>query len=130
MKDNETLVEGRSSARAAELIQKAEAAGLGAQVVRTTSRGYIVPSAIFDAPAPKADKVGVPAEETETAENAPEAEEAHGEADEFNPSDHDVKEVRAYLATADAPEQERVLAAERNDKGRRSILSDYEENQT
>lgn len=40
----------------------------------------------------------------------------------FDPSEHGVDEVNAYIADADADEQARVIAAERQGKARRSIL--------
>lgn len=96
--DGESFVQGRSTALAKELIEAAEAAGLEASVVITTSHGYVVPSEIL----------------------ATEEEEA---ADEFNPSEATVAEIKAYLDGADEAERKRVLAAEKADKARASVLS-------
>lgn len=41
--------------------------------------------------------------------------------DAFDPSDHTVAEVNEYLASADPDEVERVLAAEKKGKGRKSV---------
>lgn len=65
-------------------------------------------------------------------ENAPEPvveateeEETEGEA-QFDPSEHNIAEVEKHLAAADDTERERVLAAEREGKARKSLLSDDE----
>lgn len=94
-------IEGRSEAKARELLKLAEDAGM-VGTVYTTSFGYIVPKAIL--------KVAAEAGE----ENTPE---------EFNPSDATVEEVQDYLAGADDTERERVLAAEAAGKKRKSLLS-------
>jgi hypothetical protein len=54
LNDGESFVPGRSEAKARELIEAAEAAGLDASEVVTTSHGYIVPSKI----APEGSKTG------------------------------------------------------------------------
>lgn len=54
LNDGESFVSGRSEAKARELIEAAEAAGIDASEVRTTSHGYIVPSKI----APEDSKTG------------------------------------------------------------------------
>ena len=41
--------------------------------------------------------------------------------EQFNPSDHTVDEVNAYLATADEAERQRVLDAEAADKNRSTV---------
>lgn len=41
----------------------------------------------------------------------------------FDPAEHGVHEVNAYLAAADPPERERVLQAEAEGKGRATILN-------
>lgn len=41
---------------------------------------------------------------------------------QYDPSDHTVDEVNAYLANADDDERDRVLEAERSGKGRTSII--------
>lgn len=40
---------------------------------------------------------------------------------EFNPTDHNVDDVNAYLATADEAERERVLKAEAEGKARSTV---------
>lgn len=45
----------------------------------------------------------------------------------FDPGEHSVKEVRAYLEGADEEETARVLAAERNGKSRAGILALHDE---
>lgn len=42
--------------------------------------------------------------------------------DAFNPSDHTVADVQAYLETADEAERTRVLDAERSGKGRSTLI--------
>lgn len=42
---------------------------------------------------------------------------------EFDPADHNVDDVLAYLATADGAERERVLAAEQAGKARTTITN-------
>lgn len=44
------------------------------------------------------------------------------EPDEYDPADHHVDEVNAYLETADEPARERVFALERDGKARVGIL--------
>lgn len=41
--------------------------------------------------------------------------------EQFNPSDHTVDEVNAYLADADEAERQRVLEAEKADKDRSTV---------
>lgn len=103
--DGESFVGGRSTAQVRELIEKAEAAGLDASVVVTTSHGYVVPSEILDS------------KEVDADENGEEG------ADEFDPSDATVAEVKEYLDGADDKERERVLAAEAEGKNRSGVLS-------
>lgn len=100
--DGEEFVEGRSQETAAKLVGLAEAAGLKGSV-RTTYKGYIVPSAIFAAPADEEDK-------------------GKGGAVEFDPSAATVDEVKEYLDGADDEERARVIAAEESGKARKSIL--------
>jgi hypothetical protein len=110
LNEGEKFVEGRSTAKARELLEKAEAAGLAGQV-RTTSHGYIVPEAILDA----------------EVEGVVESDEGDGdektEGDVFDPSEHKVDDVLAYLADADEDERQRVLTAESEGKTRSTILS-------
>jgi hypothetical protein len=69
---------------------------------------------------------GQPVSDTETLEPVEQekpAEEAAPAAD-FDPSRHTVDEVSAYLSQADEAEKERVLAAERAGKARKSIVGE------
>jgi len=135
---DETYVDGRSAKRAAELIGYAEESGA---TVRTTSHGYIVPTAIlpegFDGdvlteesrpavhtePGTDPDVANVynvgqaPAHDTFAAAEEP--------AEEFDPSKATVDEVLDYLENADDEEVERVLAAERSGKKRKGILDEF-----
>lgn len=96
--DGESFVPGRSIALAKELIEAAEAAGIDASRIVTTSHGYVVPSELL-------------------------ADEAEESAEEFDPSKATVADVKDYLDNADESERERVLAAEAEGKGRDGILS-------
>lgn len=58
-----------------------------------------------------------------TRREAP-AEAQTAESDPFDPSDHTVDEVTAYLDSADDAERDRVLAAERAGKSRKGITGD------
>jgi hypothetical protein len=49
---------------------------------------------------------------------------AQEEAGEYDPSQHSVDEVQDYLASADDAERDRVLAAERDGKARKTILGE------
>lgn len=133
--EGETFVAGRSATKARELVLKAEAAGLAGSV-RTTSHGYILPTEAYETelpseedPAPAdtdSDNDDVPAHK---GEQAPEGEgtEGDGTGDNlFDPADHKIEEVQAYLADADDAERERVLASERDGKARVTILNDGE----
>lgn len=108
--DGESFVQGRSIALAKELIEKAEAAGLSASVVVTVSHGYVVPSEILEAKEADADADADEADEEEQVE-------------EFDPSESNVADVKAYLDGADEKERERVLAAEAAGKNRDGVLS-------
>lgn len=111
--DGESFVEGRSIELARELIEAAEAAGISASRISTTSHGYIVPSEILADP------------EEESADEADD--EADGDeeesADQFDPFKANVEEVKAYLEGADEDERERVLAAEATGKKRSGVLA-------
>lgn len=99
------LVEGRSREKAAELLAKAREQGIPLSEVKTTLKGYIVPTSLVDG--------GKPVERSTEQENT----------DVFDPADHNVDEVEEYLATADASERERVLDAERKGKARKRLLA-------
>lgn len=63
--------------------------------------------------------------EEERAEgNTPDA--PNQKSEEFDPADHTVEEVKEYLEAADDDERERVLAAEAEGKGRKTLLPDEE----
>jgi hypothetical protein len=118
--DGEHFVEGRSEAKAKELLALAEAAGLPGQV-STTSFGYIVPAVIFgELPAtpelPGDDTVPPPAAAAAAADENP-------EGIQFDPSTTTVDGVKEYLAGADDEERARVLAAEAaSDTTRKGVL--------
>lgn len=115
MRSDETLVEGRSPENAQRLLEAAAKAGLHPSVVRTTLRGYIVPSSLVGEP--------VVEEPEESPEEEP-VEHSTGEPEEqYDPSQHNVDEVEAHLATVDASERERILAAEAAGKARKSLLA-------
>lgn len=140
--DDETYVDGRSTERARELLTLAADAGREGEVI-TTSHGYIVPTAILpgDFAGETLTQASRPAVETEPGTDtdpakvwnvggAPEtetpaaAEGAEEEpADEFDPSKATVEEVQEYLDGADDTERERVLAAEKDGKARKTVLS-------
>lgn len=138
--DDETYVDGRSSATAQELLKLADAAGLQGSV-KTTSHGYIVPTSILpeDFEGETLTEESRPAVHTEPGTDpdaanvynvgqAPEfdtfsAAEGSTPAKEFDPSKAKVDEVLDYLNGADDTERERVLAAEEAGKGRSSVLA-------
>lgn len=139
--DGESFVAGRSTKQARELIEAAEAAGIDVTRVVTVSHGYVVPSELLEAVAAEADTADVEdadadadadADEADTDADA-DADEADAEADEseeveedvnqFDPSEANVVEVKAYLDGADEDERERVLAAEATGKNRSGVLS-------
>lgn len=98
------FVPGRSQKKAAELI---ELAGERAAEVRTTTGGYLVPSDLLSGEAKDSE---APAEEAQ-------------EVEAFDPTEHNVEEVKAHLDGADEEERTRVLAAEQDGKARSSVLS-------
>lgn len=67
------------------------------------------------------ERQGLTDSEAEADKNAAEA-----RADLFDPSEHTVEEVKDYLDGADEDERERVLAAEADGKGRKTLLPDEE----
>lgn len=134
LRDGQSFVQGRSSAKAQELIALAEKHDLVGDIV-TTSFGYIVPASILEGDAPEAATGDTDAPETgdtdATEADAPETDatevEAGGDGAEFDPSESNIDEVKAYLATADDAERERVLAAEEAGKARKGILAESTE---
>lgn len=152
LNEDQTFVPDRSREKAAELIERAEKAGLSASVVSTTYNGYIVPTAILasdvldngEADVDKADGTGgeqadgeqqtpeTPGEATvpDPASDATDSDPAAGEdqseenvAKQFDVTEATIDEVKDYLAGADDTERERVLAAESaREKPRKGVL--------
>lgn len=124
--EGQTFVEGRSEAKARELLKAAEAHGVENEVY-TTSFGYVVPEKILT------DKVEDTIEDIADEEKAAaekEAAERQAEIDAakpFNPSEASVAEVQEYLAGADEAERDRVLAEEKAGKNRVTIVGNGEE---
>lgn len=124
--EGQVFVEGRSEAKARELLAAATAKGVENEVF-TTSFGYLVPEAILT------DKVEDKVEDIDEEEKAAAAEAAaarQAEIDEampFDPSAATVTEVQEYLAGADVAERDRVLAEEKAGKNRVSIVGSDEE---
>ena len=123
LNEGESYVEGRSTETAKTLLESAEAAGLGTSAVKTTSFGYIVPTAILE---------GSGVEEKATSDVTGETLHHPGDpagddqGNEFDPADHSVEEVKAYVEDATEEERQRVLDAERNGKARKTLLADSE----
>jgi len=114
--DGESFVAGRSTAKARELIEAAEALGLPSGSVVTTSHGYIVPSDLLDG---EGDDPRLPDPAPVERPSA----DVDNEPAEYDPSKERVEEVLAYLDGADEEEVQRVLAAEAEGKGRSTILA-------
>ena len=122
LNEGESYVEGRSTETAKTLLESAEAAGLGTSAVKTTSFGYIVPTAILE---------GSGVEEKATSDVTVETlhnpgDSAADQGNEFDPADHSVEEVKAYIEDANDEERQRVLEAEKSGKARKTLLSDEE----
>lgn len=113
------FVPGRSQKKAAELI---ELAGERAAEVRTTTGGYLVPSDLLSNEAKNSEAPAEEAQEVEAENSEAPAEEAQ-KVEAFDPTEHNVEEVKAHLDGADEEERTRVLAAEQNGKARSSVLS-------
>lgn len=125
--EDESFVPGRSRETAAKLIEAAAEQGLQSRV-RTTFKGYIVPTSILPSDVEEAEAPSVTAAATQVPETETSGRPEETAGAEFDPSDHTVDEVEAYLATADDAERERVLAAEKAGKARKSLhASDTEE---
>lgn len=122
LNEGESYVEGRSAETAKTLLESAEAAGLGTSAVKTTSFGYIVPTAILEGSGVEERATSDVTGETLHHPGDPVAEQDH----EFDPADHSVEEVKAYLEDANEEERQRVLEAEKNGKARKTLLSDEE----
>lgn len=125
LREDEAFVEGRSYEQAIEFLARAEKAGLDPHVVRTTSFGYIVPKSLLKGDDPVNDDENP--QDTENPETGAElngpgkgGEEKDGDSP-FDPADHTVKQVEAYLDGADDAERDRVLAAEREGQNRKAF---------
>lgn len=124
--DGHSYVKGRGQETAAALLEAAERVGMKGAVT-TTSFGYIVPDAVFEA-------YGTPADASDGQDNGQDNDQDKNEggnpegenlAVEFDPSEATVQEVNDYLAGADETERARVLAAEKAGKNRSTV--NYEE---
>ena len=115
--EGESFVNGRSRETAQGLLERAEELGLSLSLVRTTSHGYIVPTALVEE-----------AEEAQTSDTTEDKNEGDtGDSTEtketeevvlFDPNDHTIPEVTEYIATADEEERARVLKLESEGKNR------------
>ena len=123
LNEGESYVEGRSPETAQALMESAEAAGLSTSAVKTTSFGYIVPTEIL-----KGSGVEEKATSDVTSETLDHPSDPAGDdqGNEFDPADHSVEEVKAYVEDATEEERQRVLDAERNGKARKTLLADSE----
>lgn len=122
--DGQAYVEGRSSAKAQELLKAAK--GREGEVL-TTSFGYIVPKDILTADVGE-DLGEIEAEEKRKAEEEEAARLAEIAAQKpFDPSTASVTEVNDYLGSASEDERTRVLAEEKAGKNRVTIVGSDEE---
>lgn len=122
--DGQAYVEGRSEAKAQELLTAAK--GREGEVL-TTSFGYIVPKDILTEELGE-DLGEIDAEEKRKAEEEEAARLAEIEANKpFDPSTASVNEVNEYLQSATEDERTRVLAEEKAGKNRVSIVGSDEE---
>lgn len=122
--EGQTFVEGRSEAKAQELL---EAAKGREDEVYTTSFGYIVPADILTSEV-KDEIKDIDAEAEAKAAEEEAARQAEIEAAKpFDPSAASVPEVQEYLSGADEAERNRVLAEEKAGKNRVTIVGNDEE---
>ena len=85
--DGDSFVNGRSREKAQELLDRAEEMGISANLVRTTSNGYIVPSGLLEEKPEKAeDAKGESAPAADTKVDGEKAAEASAEAPEAKPA--------------------------------------------
>lgn len=123
---DQEFVEGRGRDVAKRLLAEAEAKGYSPKQIKATSNGYIVPKGLTDArenlPHPGSQK------DEELEEKVEQVDQFLVE-EEFDPNDHSISEVRAYLAVADQEERQRVLSAEQEGKARKTLLPDDERNE-
>lgn len=125
MKDDEVFVKGRSQEKALGLLEAAKKAGVDTRRVKSTSQGFIVPKKVLDA-VEEESPGGGPKEQAEPADSDTEADSGAEESKEFDPNDHSVEKVKAYLEGADEGERERVITAEKEGKARKTLLTDDE----
>ena len=132
--DGESFVKGRSAEKAGELLGFAGKDRTAE--VRTTTGGYIVPSDILPEGYEAITNADLPAVRTEpgTSTNVDEVYNKGGEAtatadvsretedDAFDPAEHTISEVEAYLEEAEDDERARVFAAEEAGKQRKGVL--------
>lgn len=119
--EGDAFIKGRSREVAADLLERAEALGIDTSLVRTTSHGYIVPVALVEeTEEAKTDDTTADDDKGATSAPADEAKELETEVPEekFDPSDHTVAEITAYIAEAEEEERTRVLNLEANGKNR------------
>jgi hypothetical protein len=131
------FVEGRSAEKARSLLKAAEDQGIDPSLVRTTYNGYFVPEDLTvegaedkqesEVLTKEKTQEGSDTQATAVADENSVASATEGQATgspvvDFDPSGKSVAEVNDYLATADADEYDRVIAAEKAGKGRKGIL--------
>lgn len=122
--EGQVFVEGRSEAKARELLEAAK--GRESEVF-TTSFGYLVPESILTNEVEDEIKdIDAEAEAKAAEEEAARQAEINA-AKPFDPSTASVPEVQAYLAGADEAERDRVLAEEKAGKNRVTIVGSDEE---
>lgn len=128
LKEDEGFVKGRSEELSVKLVEDAKAAGLDPKRIRTTSTGYIVPKELATEGADDTHVVLSHAVTNGAAEaNASKTDADESvEVEEFDPAKHSVKDVKAYLETADEAERERVLTAEKEGQARPTLVENDE----
>lgn len=115
--EGDSFVKGRSRETAQELLERAEALGIDLSLVRTTSHGYIVPTALVEA-VEEDETSETTVEEKKDVTGDPEGENKAEEVVLFDPNDHTIPEVSEYIAAADDDEVARVLKLEAEGKNR------------
>lgn len=105
-------IKGKTQERARQLLELADELGIDSREVKTTIGGFRVPAEMVD----------------EEGELLPGKSEDDGQ---YDPADHNADAVVIHLATLgeDPEETERILAAEREGKGRKGILGTTNEEQ-
>lgn len=127
----EVFINGRSHDRAVLLLAAAEKAGMPLEVVRTTTSpaGYRVPEELAEAVASEDAFAESRSSHQPPGGEAPQSPyESSNSPGRFDPSEHGVEQVLAYLGVGKdhdpvtAEEFDRVIAAERAGKQRKTIL--------